>query len=222
MATVTVVGQASAALPPDRASLELAISTLDRQATVALDRTAERARALEALLRELTVPDRDWTTGGISVAEQYEWRDNRNELVGHRASVSVRVVLRDFALLARLLTEAVSRAGAAVSGPAWEIDPDNPALLALLGEAAVDARRRAGAYAAGLGMRLGEAEAVSETPFSEPGPPQPMPKAREMRAAMAMDASADVPVNAGQVDVSARVHVRFALLAAPDQDLAKT
>ena len=146
--------------------------------------------------------------------EEYEWRKDRNELVGHRATASLQVTLRDVSLLGPLLSRSVTEVGAQVAGPWWRVDDDNPAVLAMLATASKDARLRAEAYAVGLDLRVGEVEAISEHPL-EQSPPAPRAEAVMMRGMAKSDAGGpppEVPVSPGEVELGTQVHVRFALL----------
>jgi uncharacterized protein YggE len=82
----------------------------------------------------------------------------------------------------------------------------------LLGEAALDARRRAGAYVTALGLSLGAVELISETPISSS--PAPAAEAGLMFRAMKTSGGAadEMAVSAGQIELVAEVHVRFAVL----------
>ena len=86
-------------------------------------------------------------------------------MTGQRATVTVDVRLRDVTLLGRLLREAAERGRAQVLATRWVIDSGNPAYAAVRTAAAANARGRAEAYAAGLGMRVGRVlEAASTMP----------------------------------------------------------
>ena len=87
------------------------------------------------------------------------------------------------------------------------MEPSNPAHPDACRLAAADARRRAEAYAAGLGLALGPVVLVDETPDV----PRPLPRAMMAKAAMADD-SVPIEVNAGDLEVTADVRVTFALV----------
>jgi hypothetical protein len=209
---VSVKGTAQASVRPDRALLSLRVSELDRDAATALERTAERCRALEHLLSDLAVPADQWSTSAVTVAEEQEWRQDHHEFVGYRATAAIQVSVRDLDQLGSLLSRAVAVARTQVAGPWWRVDDDNPSVVALLGAAALDGRRRAEAYATALGLRLGEVEAISEQPFEASDAPM-AGQAMKMMASAPMG-EADVPVNPGEVELVTEVFVRFALLPA--------
>jgi uncharacterized protein len=202
--TVTVSGTAAVAARPDRAHVHLGISVLADEPAAALGQVAERTTRLEALLAELGIPEADRVSGGVTVAEETEWRNDRSVILGHRATARVTARVTELAVLGRLLSTAVEQTGARVDGPFWIVDAANPARLAACRDAVTSARARAAAYAAGLGLELGEVEEVNETvPHVMPGPMV------GFRAA-AMTAP-DVPMSPGELDVSSTVWVRFAL-----------
>lgn len=211
MSSVLVCGSARRFVQPDRAVVSLGLSVVAGDAPSALDQVSARSEVLEGVLDRLAVDRTDWVTDGVSVAEEYEWRKDANVLVGHRASTGVTVTLRDPAGIAPLLREAVGTAQGQVRGITWQVDADNPAHHELLGEAARDARRRAEAYVGALGLTLGAVELISEAPISVGPAPMGdvMPMARAMKATTP---APDLSVSGGQIQLTADVHVRFAVL----------
>ena len=211
MPSVIVRGTAAASVTPDLAELTLEVSHRAADAAAALDGAAAKSQQLSAALDGHGIASDDRATAGISVNEEYEYRDNQSVLVGHRATAAVTVTVRSTDLVGRIVRDAVGDAGAAVRTLAWRVEGTNPARADLLSEAARDARRRATAYAEALGLRLGEVELISEAPIAtEPVMPR--------GAMLAMDAAPmakgrEVAVNEGLVELTADVHVRFSLLA---------
>ena len=203
MATLTVVGRAHVSVPPDEASVAISVESVRPGASEALDDVAERARTVIALLDELGVGPPARTTTGVMVSEAGEHVDGTWQHRGYRASERLTVRLDDAEKVGRLLGEAVERAESRIDGPWWRVSPTNPGRAEALGAAAGDARRRAEALAAGLGMRLGAlVEAV------EAGATIPEPRFTPGLQAMAV---ADVPVEPGEATVEASVSVKFQL-----------
>jgi uncharacterized protein len=88
-----------------------------------------------------------------------------------RAWNQVVVRVGDASVVGELIAGAVDR-GAQVSGPAWTIATNNPARVEACKEAALDARRRAQAYADALGVRVGALVAVRDPERAIPPPPR--------------------------------------------------
>jgi len=203
----TVRTQGTSVVParPDRAEVHLHLHHVAPTPDAALQQVSERSRQLEALLAELGIERASWSSSGVSVNEHREWQDNRHVPLGYRATSHVLVRLVDADTIGRLLSEGVRRVGAAVVGPHWIIDADNPAHLEAYRLAAEDARRRAQAYAEALGLRLGSLQALEEPALGQFGHLGVVTH----RAALMEDEG--VPVNPGTVDVSAAIIATFTL-----------
>ena len=207
MATVTVRGIGNARTSPDEASITLVIEAVEQTAAAALAKVAERTQAAVELTDVLGIEPAARVTTGASVAEHGEHdREGRWQHRGYRAWNQVVVRVGEATVVGELIAGAVDL-GAQVNGPAWTIAPDNPAHVAACREAALDARRRAEAYADALGARVGALVAVRD-----PGTGVPPPPPRPVRMA-AMDAAAveALPVEAGEQVVTAVVEVEFQL-----------
>jgi uncharacterized protein len=204
MATVTVRGTGIAAGTPDEAALTLGVEPVRPTAADALADVAARTEELLSACRELGVAPGAITTAGVAVAEHGETdSEGRWQHRGYRASNRVTVRVGEPELVGRLLTAAVDRVGTSVEGPAWRLLPENPAHAEAARLAALDARRRAEAYAAVLGARIGAIASVRDAGIR---PPEPRPAMR----AMAMEATA-LPVEAGEQLVTVVVEVEFTL-----------
>lgn len=211
-ASVTVQGVAVVPAQPDEVALDLTLTYLDRSPEAALAETARRSETLIAILGELGIGRERWTTSGVSISEETEWDEptRRQAHRGYRATNRLALRLTDGALIGTLLKEATGRASAAARGPFWSVAPDNPAHDAARQAAALDARRRAEAYAGALGGRIGAILDVTE-PGLQPKPVQETGMLAARKFAMAADAAPVVEVQAGELHVSAGVIVTFAL-----------
>jgi uncharacterized protein YggE len=149
MATVTVRGVGEARTSPDEASVTLTIEAIEQKAAAALAKVAERTQAALELCDTLGIESRARVTAGARIAEHGEHdREGRWQHRGYRAWNQVVVRVAEASVVGELIAGAVDR-GAQVNGPAWTIAPDNPARFEACRQAALDARRRAEAYADG-------------------------------------------------------------------------
>jgi uncharacterized protein YggE len=190
---------------PDEALLWVTLSALKNAPGPALSDVSARSDALVALLDKLGVVRADRSTTGITVYEEFEHtRDGRRPL-GHRAVSRVSVRLTDTDVMGRLIAEATENLAAEIDGPRWQIAPDNPVRLEAAREAAAAGRRKAQAYAEGVGARLGRLIGLVE-------PGSPVVAARAAAQAIPM-AAESVPVERGEHEVAASVQVTFALEA---------
>lgn len=208
MPSVTVCGSSHAAVTPDRATIDLGLTHVATTAGAAMDRIAELTNGLEQCLTTLGFDRRDWSTQGVSLAEEWEWKNDSNTRIGFRATIAVCVAIIDLDRVGRVITAAVDQVGAQIRNLAWHVAADNEARHALLGAAALDAKRRASAYVEALGLQLGGVEEISEIAPAATlsGPPELGLRAKSF----AVDAT--MSVNAAEVDIHASVYIRFTVL----------
>jgi len=203
-ATVRVHGEAAIRVEPDDALLVIALTAIEDRPGAALSDVSTRTQALAAILDRLGVAKADRSTTGISVEEEFDHSSRGRRSVGHRAVNRMSVRMTDHELIGQVIVEATEQLAAQVEGPHWAIARSNPARLQAAREAAADARRRAQAYAEGVGARLGPPLKLSETQ-AHMGP-------RRGGGFIAVAAAAGpLPLEAGEQEVLASVQVTFAL-----------
>jgi uncharacterized protein YggE len=204
MAETTVTARGEAVVPgePDEGIWVIAVSSLENTPDAALAEVGERSTALDGLLDELEVPKEKRSSTGVTVREEFEYADGKQVHRGFRAENLLTVRLVDASIAGRLLQGSIARAKASVRGPTWWIAPDNPARMEACRRAAVEAKKKAEAYADALGLRLGPVAEIKE-PDPATGPIRPL----MMRAAE----SPTVEVDPGELLVEAQVEVSFHL-----------
>jgi uncharacterized protein YggE len=202
--TVTARGEAVVPGRPDEGIWTVTLSALEATPDGALGDVAKRSGTLDALLDELGVPREKRSTTGLTVREEFDYADGKQTHRGFRAANVVTVRLDDPSIAGRLIRDAIDRTKANVRGPEWWIAPDNPARLEACRRAAVEAKRKAEAYADALGLGLGGVVEVRE--------PAPVggafPRAGVLRAAAE---ASTLEVDPGQLNVEAIVEIRFRL-----------
>lgn len=203
---VSVVGEAVLRAEPDEAVVLVTLSALEGTPGPALADVARRSGFLIALLDELFVPPSDRSTTGVTVQEDFDHTDAGRRSLGHRASSTLAVRLTDVDLIGQLVTRVTTELDARVDGPRWQIAPENPIRLQAAREAAADGRRKAQAYAEGVGAQLGELVGLVE-------PEAAQMLGRRSVGWFAASAGHDMPVEAGEQKVTATIQVTFALVS---------
>jgi uncharacterized protein len=204
--TVTVRGQATVRTEPDAAILWITLSAFEDSPGEALGAVAQRADALGTLLDELGVPEADRSTAGVSVAREFD-PPRGNHGVGHRATVRIAVHLADPELIGSAISRASEDLQASIDGPDWFVTPANPARLEAAKEAAADARRKAQAYAAGVGVTLDGLMRLVE--------PDTADRPRGIRVSDTAG-SRDMPIDVEEHEVRAAIDATFALNVGDD------
>ncbi len=201
--SVTVRGHAIMRAEPDEALLWITISALGDAPGPALADVSARSNALVALLDELGINKADRSTTGISVYEDFDHTSSGRRSLGHRAVSRVSLRVADGELIGRLITQATEELAVRIDGPRWQIAPENPVRLEAAREAAADGQRKAQAYADGVGAKLGRLIRLSE-------PDTPFTAIRTAGGLRTMSAE-PIPVDPGEHEVAASIHVTFAL-----------
>ena len=200
---VTVKGEASVRTRPDEARVQLEVFKVDRHSEDAHADVARRSQALDVLLDELEIPRERRTTTGVSVRPEHSWSGSRWERKGWRASNGLVVRLEDAAVVGRLVADAVDRAEATVGGPWWSVSR-HTARTEACSEAARQARRKAGAYAQALELRLGEVLEIREPGTGLKDQPAPSAFAAPMVATPAAMTRSGEPTPPGSTSTPAR------------------
>jgi len=212
---IVVRGGGQGRVMPDRAIIRATVEAEGGGRDDAYREAARLAGQVDAAVanRQAAI-DRTITTS-LVVHPRTRWKKGESVRTGWRASrTSVHEVI-DFAVLGDLLAE-LAAAGGAVDGPTWLLDPTNPVHGQVRGLAAADARLRAEAYAAALGLRVTGVAWVAEPGLrqtSDTGGFMPM------AAGMAMTRGASpeqdvIDVTPDEITVTAEVDAGFTFAAA--------
>jgi uncharacterized protein len=202
---ITVTGEGRVETAPDMATVTLGVTSEAQGAREAID---ENSRAMVAVLERLRgagIEERDLQTADFTVSPRFDYSrsDGAGEITGFVAQNTVSVRVRDLDRLGEIL-DAVARDGAnSFQNLSFGLQNPEPSEDEAREAAVAEARRKAELYAAAAGVRLGALMTLSEEGGA---PPQPKMMQAEMRAA-----SDSVPVAAGEVSLTSRVTLVYAI-----------
>jgi uncharacterized protein YggE len=215
---IIVQGTAEVRVQPDRALVHVTIDADGPSRDEAYTAATQAARAVDEVLAA-HAPEIDRTTTAVlSVQPLTRWKRGESVRTGWRASRRTIVEVTGFEGLGTLLAELAP--SAMIVGPEWRVDDTNDAYTAARQAAAADARRRAEAYAEGLGVRLGSVSWMSEPGLrqSEAGAPmaRAMPMAFAAGAATRGGSAEDEVIDVSPEDsiIQAAIEVAFSLIDA--------
>ncbi len=202
--TVTASGAGTAQAVPDTAEMSFGVTTLSPNAKSALDEASKSAEQIASAVKKQGVAGEDIQTQDVSVYPQTVDQDGKQVITGYQASLSVRVKVRDIAKLGEIISAANAAGANNVSGPSFTIDDPAPARAEAIDEAVADARKSAEAMAGAAGKSVGDVLSMSSSDVGVV--PSAMYSASDMAGA-----AKDVPIEPGQLDISANVVVVFEL-----------
>jgi len=202
--TVTASGMGTAQATPDTAEMSFGVSTTSANAKTALDDASKVAEDITAAVKKQGVAEEDIQTRDVSVYPQTTDQNGKQVITGYSANLTVRVKVRDIGKLGDVISAANAAGANNISGPTFTVADPAPYRAEAIDEAVADARRSAEAMAKAAGKSVGTVLSISSTDVSSiPGP---------MFAGAALDAAkSSVPIEPGQLDITANVTVIFEL-----------
>ncbi|HEU4656304.1 MAG TPA: SIMPL domain-containing protein [Capillimicrobium sp.] len=204
--TLAVVGQGSAFATPDTAELGAAVTKVARRAEPARADVARRMGDLLAALDRLGIARADVQTTSVSVDRG---RHRKPPRVRYTARSSISIMVRDVAKVGPVLDALVAAGADDVDGPWFGFSSPSAGRAEAEQAALADARARADAIAAAVGMRVVGVRSIDLDPGASGGP------VGDSAAASAPAASgkggAPTPVEAGREQVFASVAVVYVL-----------
>ena len=198
---LSVTGEGQVAVAPDMAVITLGVVHTDKTAGAAMDKVSADASALIAVLADQGIAARDVQTSQLSINPVWDNRSNGpRTITGFEARNRVTVRVRDLDGLGTVLDEVLDAGANTFNGLSFQLQDPSAAEADARAAAVRDAMDKAGQLSAAAGVGLGPVLSLSEGG----GVSRP-----EMFAAQAR--AADIPVAAGELTVSVRVSMSFAL-----------
>jgi uncharacterized protein YggE len=198
---ISVTGEASISVPPDRAEVGAGVTTDAKTAREASDTNNAAMGKLLLALKAAGIDPKDIQTSRLSLQPQNAPnRSGPPAIVGYRASNRVTVRLHDVAKVAGIIDMLVGAGANDIGGINFTVSQASKLLDDARTQAMADARRKAEIYAKAAGVTLGAPLSISEG-----GAAVPM-----FRAKMAT-AMAPTPIAQGEETLSVTVNVTWAI-----------
>jgi uncharacterized protein YggE len=211
---LNVSGTAERQVPPDQATIILAVQSQAETVAAAVADNSRQANAVTTAINRLGITGLTVRTLSFDVSPLYEMLPPTPpptrvpRIVGYQVTnrLEVRLTQPDTARLSadtgRVLDAALAAGANRVDEVRFGLANTNPALRGVLADATRDARATAQTLAAAAGVTLGPLQTLSATPYFQP----PMPL---MARAAAADAATGVPIQAGPLTVRATVQAVY-------------
>lgn len=207
--TLTVTGTAEVRAVPDAAVVTLGVVTENETAAAALAANNAALTKVLAAVRSFGVDSKDLQTVGLSLQPRYYRSDkptanDQLRIIGYTATDGVSARIHDLAKLGDLLDKVTTAGANRINGISFVVSDQERLLDEARRNAVANAKSKADLYAQAAGFTLGKVMSLDE----ENAPTfQPMPRAMAAAAPAAMA----VPVEAGEMTLSVRVHVVWSL-----------
>ncbi len=167
---IAVTGRGEVRLPPTYAILTLDVTTRAKAAVEAAAQNARKVEALRNALRSAGLAEKDITTAGYRLEQNYEHlRNAEPRLVGFSAHTTIRAEVRSLDNLGRVIDAAIAGGATGVSGIHFLAYNTEEARRTAMAEAVRQARGDAEVLARAAGGSLGRLIALNSG-----GVPQPV------------------------------------------------
>lgn len=204
---VQVSGEGELRASPDLAVILAGVSSRADSADAAMAQTSAAQTAVIVALKEAGLADADIQTSGLRLNPLRDYQD-RPKVLGYEASNMVSVRVADLTRLGEALDRIVAAGANEISGIEFRLADADASQDQARRAAVADARHKAELLAGAAGVALGPVIEIRDAGYG--GRPQPV---RMMASEMAR--SAPVPVQPGEVSVTAQVQIDYALETVP-------
>lgn len=202
-AVISVSGHGRTDVTPDMATINIGIVTTGKTAQLAQAENAKAASDVTAALSRLGIFSKDIQTS-YTMSPVYEKGDYR-KVAGYRASNTVTVTVNDVAKTGQVIDAALNSGATDVNGLTFGLKDAKSVRNTALQMAVQDARSKADAIAAALGVRIVGIQNVKEDGSNVARYEMANLRLTKLDGA----AAADTPISAGTVELNAEVHVDF-------------
>ena len=193
---------------PDRAWVSIAAESRARTAQEAQRLNTDAMTAVNERIKAAGIPADAIQTTGYNLQPEFDYVNGKQTLRGYVARNQVQVRVDALAKTGDVIAAAVATGATNVSGVRFDLKDRDVIERDALRVAVQDARQRANAAAAGAGVTIDRVIRVEEQRDTIDGP-------RPMQMNMAMmrqeAAQAAVPIEAGEIEVRARVTLTVAI-----------
>jgi uncharacterized protein YggE len=206
---IEVSAESRIEVPADLALLDFGVVTRAASAAAAAQENSARMERLTAALRKTLGSDGVLRTGAYSIRPVYapSREQNAPQITGYEAVNSVHVTIKTMTRVGSTIDAAVEAGANQVQRLAFTLADDREPRRRALAAAAVDAREKAQTLATALGVQLMGVRSVVEQDL---GGPRPL----ERQVGFQAQPAAVTPIEAGNVELRARVVLTMELTPA--------
>lgn len=164
---ISVEGVGEAYSVPDRAVIQLGVTTDAATSEEAVSQNTEKMNAVLEAIKALGVAEEDIQTTGYYLNPKYNWTDEGQVDDGYTLTQNVEVQLTDFDLVGEVIAQS-SKAGAnMVGGVDFTVENPETATQEARMEAVAEAKEKAEQIAEASGLKLGDVVNYYEYSYSE-------------------------------------------------------
>ncbi|MBI4298819.1 MAG: SIMPL domain-containing protein [Chloroflexi bacterium] len=204
---IWVTGQGQVSLTPDLALLNLGVEARAGTVAEANEQAASAMNRVMDILRSHRIAEKDIQTQYFNITPQYDYRNDRQNLIGYIVTNAVRIKIRDLKDTGNIIDEIAKAAGnlARFSGISFTVEDPSSYMVQARELAVKDALSKAQQFATLTGVRVGPLAFISESGSA------PIIKDFGLRGATLEVAQAPTPISGGELEVQITVQAAFSI-----------
>ena len=202
-----VNGEATVAVEPDIAELDIGVLSQAQTSEAAADQNAAKSKELVAQLERLATAG-DIKSISLSINPNYRYAKDGGAaaITGFTASNTVRLTVRDLSQLRKAIESATQAGASSINRLTFDLKDERAARARALAQAASQARASAEALAGSLNLRVGKLMRIEEVQ------PVVISPAREIEVSALKEPLSDqAAISPGTIQIHASVHLIYAV-----------
>ena len=207
--TINVNGQSTIKAEADEVSVYVGIETTEKTSEESKNANAKISDNVLVVLKTAGIPEGDIETSSYYIYPEYDWSNNKQELVGYRTSNVLKITTKDFDKVGTIVDSSVDAGATTIQSINFELSQDkqNEVKTQAISKATEDAKVKAEATAQGLNARLGKVKTVTIQYYNYY--PFPIYASADDGAALDVKEVARTAIQPSSLDVSSTVNVVF-------------
>ena len=207
--TINVNGQSTIKAEADEVSVYVGIETTEKTSEESKNANAKISDNVLVVLKTAGIPEGDIETSSYYIYPEYDWSNNKQDLVGYRTSNVLKITTKDFDKVGAIVDSSVDAGATTIQSINFELSQDkqNEVKTQAISKATEDAKVKAEATAQGLNARLGKVKTVTIQDYNYY--PFPIYASADDGAALDVKEVARTAIQPSSLDVSSTVNVVF-------------
>ena len=207
--TINVNGQSTIKAEADEVSVYVGIETTEKTSEESKNANAKISDNVLVVLKTAGIPEGDIETSSYYIYPEYDWSNNKQELVGYRTSNVLKITTKDFDKVGAIVDSSVDAGATTIQSINFELSQDkqNEVKTQAISKATEDAKVKAEATAQGLNAKLGKVKTVTIQDYNYY--PFPIYASADDGAALDVKEVARTAIQPSSLDVSSTVNVVF-------------
>ena len=206
--TISVNGSSTLKVAPDKATINVSIETLDKDAKVASAQNAAIMNKIQKDIMALAIPKDKIKTINYNLYQKYDYDNGKQKLAGYAVSNEIMISVDNIDMVGTVIDTAINAGATNVNSVEFGLKDDQMYRDKALQQAILDAKRKAEVVAGALGRNIVDVKSIDISNASIE--PRMLNSALYLKAgAGASDTSS--PIQAGNINIKADVNATFTM-----------